>query len=968
MDSPCSNPALHDLSRALAEESYKLYEPAAFPVGEKVYFHVSPLGAAAIALTALLGVCGAARAEEECGPPPSPGRSIICSSSNYDAVTEGNIVYHLANGDGDFVIRFVEDLSISYSSDDPDDDSLFYHPTADSGRRPLYSAVRIETDADYAGDISVFSSANVISDGRGISVFHHGKSGALNTEISGGSFSIESEWYYPHAIYSYRGDGRRTGEEFSGDHNLVVRNVVIDSNVSMDDESGGWSTGIGGVQNAEGDLSITVQDSAIKVNSRWATGVVAAHAGSEGDVDVNVQDVTISLSDEGDTIDGIYGFHLGRGNSTINVRDTDIEIRGTQYSNGIAYSYWGEDAAGDLSIDAQDVNIQVSGERYLDGIFGRYNGNTGAIDVDVHRADIVVTGADSGGIAFVHDSTGSINIGAREVDIKVEGDRSVGIGGGQRYEGTGDIAISVHDSMITVTGEQVAGIRSFNFSGEGTIDVNVDGGTVTAQGPGSSGILVGLTGRIFGDRMGPIVAPVGVQVSPADRSGNNALGGNRPQRVVVNGRVRGGGICDSCPGSDAPVVGAGVRMYGGGRVEIGPRGSVGADSGVAVSAEGEGAALHVAFNGRRPSEGITGEIRNDDGRTTITVNGVVLHDGMTGATGALAPNGARDVSLESSQNVKGRTFKLTDFKSSAYAPRAAVYETLPGFMLRLHQGAETTGPRLPLSGSPVWVKVSGGQGAYKPDRSQVGGTYDFNHFGAEAGLEFALSQQGNITGWAGLRHVKGSADVSAPTGGGTIEASGLGASAGLSWENTAGYYATGSVSLTRYEMDLHSNGRGTLKDDVDATVRSFGIEAGRRFSLSDRLFITPQAWWTHADLSMDDFQDDVGSRVSLGDAAQSMAGIGVLTETTHVWNQDQEQRTLHLRGWLGVEQGLGDGETVVEVSGERLGSEPARTRAVLGLGASYLWSRWSLDGEVAASALGSADNHYTASLRLGTQF
>ena len=929
-------------------------------------------GTAVILLTVVLGAVGAARAENECGRPQA-GTPIVCSPSNYNAATDGNIVYRLTKADGgNVVIRFVDGLSIRYDRDNLDDDPVVF--PQGSGRLsgdPLYSAVRIETDADYGGNISFFSSADVTSNGRGISIAHQGKSGALHTEISGGTFSIDSKWSLPHAIHSYRGDGYDTGQEFSGDHDLIVRNVVVDSKVSSD-EGFAWSGGIVGFQGGRGKFNVTVQDANITGNGRWAAGVAAIRDG-DGDIDVHVQKVNIDVTGTDGVTDGVYGYHLGRGDSNVRVQDADIKVRGDQYSNGIAYGYWRKDSVGDLSVDARDVDIQVHGKRYLDGIFGIHRG-TGNIDVDVHRAkiDIVAKGADAGdfgdagGIAFVHDGTGPIDITARDVDITVQGDRSVGIGGGQRYEGTGDVAINVHDSTVLVTGEKVAGIRSFNFSGKGDIDVHVDGGTITAKGPGSSGILVGLTGRKLPRREDPIKAPAGVTPPTVDSSGVRGEG-VRPQRVVVDGRVWGGspgGEPDESGG--LPVVGAGVRLYGGGQVEIGPRGSIGADSGVAIRAEAEGAELHVAFNGRRPEEAIMGGIKNDDGRTTIEVNNVVLHDGRTGATGRRAPNGARDVSIRRSETVQGRMFTLMDFVNTSYAPRAAVFEALPGFMLRLDQGEDTAGKRMRIPGSPAWIKVSGGQGSYKPDRSHVGATYDFNRFETEVGAEFGFSQEQNMTGWAALRYVNGSADVSASTGGGRIDASGFGGAAGVAWENTAGYYASGSVSLTRYDTDLRADGQGLLKDDVGATVRSIGVEAGRRFPLSDRLSITPQGWLTHSEMSMESFQDAVGSRVSLREATQSIAGLGVVTETTYVW--DGGERTLDLRGRLGVERVLGDGETVVEVSGEPLGSEADRTRFVLGLGAVVHWSRWSLGGEVSASALGSDDNHYAASLRLGTQF
>ena len=912
-----------------------------------------PFGIAVIVLAGALGVAGAARAENECGPPEA-GTPVVCSPSNYDAATDGNIVYHPSAADGDdFTIRLTDDLSVRYDRDDPLDDQLTCPLCGD----PLYSAVWIETDADHVGNVSLFSSADVTSNARGISVGHHGRSGAMRTEISGGSFSIESDWIRAFAIHSYRGAEFDTNDEFSGDHDLIVRDVNVDLN-------GGWA-GILGSQGVEGDLNVSVQDSDITVDARWATGIFGSH-GSTGDVDVDVQYVNIDVSGAS-AIDGILGYHLGRGNTNIAVRDSSIYVEAEDWSSGgISFAY-ALGKGGDLSFDVRDVDIDISsihgiyrmdgneeGGRYFDGIWAGYWGEEGDIYVDVQRADIVTKGADSGGMSFIHDRIGDIDIAARNVDIKVEGNRSVGIGGGQRHEGTGDITIDVRDSTIAATGESVAGIRAFNFTGEGRIDIRVDGGTIAAEGEGSSGILVGLTGRLFESRTEPIQAPAlrDVTVDASDNTRRTAVA----QNVVVDGRVRGG-----------TGVGAGVRLYGGGRVEIGSRGSVGADSGVAVRAEAEGAALHVGveLDGRRPSDAIAGEIRNDDGRTTVAVNGVVLHDGMTGATGELAPNGARDVSLAASETVAGRAFMPTDFVTGPYAPRAAVYEAMPGFMLRLDNRG-TAGKRLRSPGSPAWVRISGGQGSFGPGRASVGAAYDFGRFQAEAGVEFALSREGNATGWVSLRDVRGSADVSAQTGGGKIEAAGVGASLGASWENAAGYYASGRLSVTRYETDLRADGRGLLKEGADARVRTLGVEAGRRFSLADGLSLMPQAWLTSSDVSMNGFRDAVRSRVSLRETVRSIVGLGVVTEIAYLW--DGGKQKLDLRSRLGVERVLGDAETVMDVSGERLGSEAGRTRAVMGLGAAYRWNGWSWGGEVSASGFGADESDYTVGLRLRTQF
>ena len=55
--------------------------------------------------------------------------------------------------------------------------------------------------------------------------------------------------------------------------------------------------------------------------------------------------------------------------------------------------------------------------------------------------------------------------------------------------------------------------------------------------------------------------------------------------------------------------------------------------------------LDANLAGRRMASVIQGDIRNDGGETTFLINGVTLHDGVTGATGLEVLNGAWDVTL-----------------------------------------------------------------------------------------------------------------------------------------------------------------------------------------------------------------------------------------------------------------------------------------------------------------------------------
>ncbi len=308
------------------------------------------------------------------------------------------------------------------------------------------------------------------------------------------------------------------------------------------------------------------------------------------------------------------------------------------------------------------------------------------------------------------------------------------------------------------------------------------------------------------------------------------------------------------------------------------------------------------LDGRRVAEVLGDDwIVNDGGETTIVVNNVKLHDGAAGVTGLTAPNGARDVLIiqaegvtvdrstgawDVSQRAAGviadRDFSADDFTESpkpetpeepteepteepktpvriieVYAPRAAVYEALPGLLLGLTGGGrdgarlsggrrrygsdqrsaydfkrlaadyeslpgifrlgDSAGERLRLGGSPVWVRLSGGKGSYKSGEASVGAAYDFRRLAAEAGVDVAFPWNKDITGTVSVRHVQASAEVSSPTGGGDVDAKGFGAGLGVSWGGASGYYVDGRLSVTGYKLDLSSDKRGGLKGDVGAS-------------------------------------------------------------------------------------------------------------------------------------------------------
>ena len=469
---------------------------------------------------------------------------------------------------------------------------------------------------------------------------------------------------------------------------------------------------------------------------------------------------------------------------------------------------------------------------------------------------------------------------------------------------------------------------------------------------------------------------------------------------------------------------AGVLLEGDGEVYIGPEGSVGAESRIAILATGDSPKLLVDMNlnGRRVAEVIGDDwIINDGGETTIVVNDVTLHNGATGVVpDTVALNGAWNVRMRaegvtvtdyttdpangprrssasgnSSVTVTDRTdpvpanwvvsepatgviadrdFSAEDFLEEMreqpgspvfmeeYAPRAAVYEALPDFLLRLTgQGPSRTCGSVP--DEPIWVRFAGGQGSYEADRSTTGATYNLERFETEGGLSAAFNE--TTKGWVSVRHVWGAAGIGSPTGGGQIDVRGLGSSVGGAWQSATGAYAKGCFSYMAYNVDFASNQQGLLKAGTDGRAYTLDFEAGRRFALTGEVQLTPRVWVVGSRVSVDSFTDAVDARVSFTDADRVIGGLGFVADTTRPWGDGE----FVLRGSVDVERLLSGVETRVQVSGERLSAEATEHGLRFGLNGVYRQGRFSIGAEVAArQELGSDDSEYAGFLNLGLQF
>ena len=582
--------------------------------------------------------------------------------------------------------------------------------------------------------------------------------------------------------------------------------------------------------------------------------------------------------------------------------------------------------AGDVRVDVSGGTITSGG----DGVYVRYvltHERNGAVMVSVAEGAVVTGGRH--GIYVSGAGAGEGNFRAQSVSI--DGEVTGGTGAGVYLRGGGTL-------IIGSTGKVGAGVLA---EGGGDLSVVV-AGMVTGDIRSMGDLTATVSGLVDGDIEGLGAGEHAVTVS---RGG------------VVTGEIH---LAASIVGADGTIGAA--RLDGGGMVAVGPTGVIRGMDGVAVRAGGAPLTVELALATRRLASVLGGAIVNEGGETTIIVNGVKLRDGAEGATGAEVPNGSRDVRLRAGAGADG-VFALEEFIES-HPPRAGIYEALPGLLLRLESGRARSARRTaPVS--PVWVRLSGGGGSRGAERSTSGAEYDFDSFGAEAGLDVRLPWAEGLSGSVSVRHQQASADVSMPAGKGEIDLAGAGLAAALSWRGGSGWYLRGDFSVMDYAADLSSKKWGKLRRGAGAVVRSLDLEAGRRMTPDDRFSLAPRAWLARSEVSsMDSFTDSVGARFSLVKARRLTGGLGLLAEAERAAGGG----TLLLRGSADLESVLSGGKTIVEVTGDRLRAEAGRTRLLLGVGARWRMGRFTMDGEISAAGLTSDDKAWGGRLDVGMRF
>ncbi len=943
---------------------------------------------------------GGAGAVDECGP-ATGSRTVVCDDGNYDP-SQGNVFYQLPENTRktDYVFELADGLRIAGTRGRPQ--VTVDEQTDDHGRRwnlpddnwAYYGAFWVDTGPDFDGDITVRSSADLTADGpaeqattgpRGISVRQQGTSGDINVYMTGGSIRSVGSGIWAAIDSRYDGDNDRYPDEFRDED--YDGDILIDLSGGTVETTGHGGVGVRADNSGSGNVRIVARAETldavnpdVETSGTQAEGLLAVLGNSynsadarPGDIDIVVENFHILTRGDatvpwGGSM-GVRADHINAGELNIDISGSRIETRGS-LASGVYAAYFnrGSQNGGPLSIDISDTAIETRGE-HAEGVLA-WHESAGDIDVNLERSSVKTAGETAIGIDLI--GQGDIDIDLTDTGIETtdgdalrliaNGDSRIGVsvtrggiaakGDGQwdtaiyaHHWGDGDIDIDLTEVDVDVGSSDGNGV--YIGRSRGLVEIDMAGGSIDVES--AAGIEVTNTGD---------AARSGIDVSLTRGASVTAGGhgmalggagrdddGYAKQTVSVDGRVRGGS-------GDA----AGLYFGGGGKVSVGPRGSVGADSGIAVHAAGGAGGMDrkllvdVDLDGRRWARAVRGDVRNDNGietdgalidpgRTAIVVNGVTLHDGERRSNLAVA-NGARDISLHA--GAEGPNFSAADFLE-IYAARSAVYEALPGFLLRLERAAPSLSGREP-GGAPgplVWGRLSGSTGSYGANRSVAGAEYDFDRYEAEAGTDISLDDE--ITGTASVRHVRGSADVASPTGAGEIEVDGFGVALAAAWRGADGAYGLARASLTRYDVDLSADppaasSRGAIDADTRASTLSLRAEAGRRVAVGPETALTPRAWLVRSDVSVERFADAVDSRVSLTDGERRGGGVGLAAETVRVLRGGPGgERSLSVRGSVDLEHWF-DATTEVVVSGERLRSEGKRTRVLLGLGGVLGWN------------------------------
>ena len=658
----------------------------------------------------------------------------------------------------------------------------------------------------------------------------------------------------------------------------------------------------------------------------------------------------ISNSEFNTVARAIQATHTGTGSIRLNAMDVQVKTTG---ANGYGIVGW-HDANGDVSVNVDRVNIEMAGASGR-GVYGRIHnsikfnkltddGADKTVLLKIKDSNIRGMEANTYGILAWHNGAGKIDISVSGSQVNVAKANSYGIFA-RHYINTGNAAVSSSQNANMDISINVVDSRVTSAESHGILVQRVNHAAIRPDSTGTNRITIGPNSKIIAKGVGILTQVVNGATGTLQISGKDIITIEQDAEVKATGTL------------------AGIQV-GSADSLITVKGLVSAPTNAVLNA-GQRMKVHILGSGRIDGAisnlAASGMIDIQVGKDLLVRNNVIRK--KTGHT-SVYDTTVREATAEEIGKLGG-ILGSAFYTHSVLAPRAAVYEVVPSVLLLDRQNIiaypSSVSVISPNSSRDYWIRLRGGTGSHKAKQSTVGAKFRFNRLTAEIGTEIPMTND-SLSGSAGLELSKARAKVSSPIGGGRIGTQGLGLFFGLDWRGANGYYSSGRLSSTFYSMDISSDKQDRLASNVDATVYSLDIEAGRQFVRNQRTRLTARTWLGYSRVSMDSFTDKVGAEVGLRKTRPIVVGIGGKFET----DRAMKGGTLSLSGALGYEH-LSNRETEVSVSGEKLKSELS-DGVSLSLGATYHGSRYKLLGTLQSRGLGSKGREHSVNIALQIPF
>ena len=163
--------------------------------------------------------------------------------------------------------------------------------------------------------------------------------------------------------------------------------------------------------------------------------------------------------------------------------------------------------------------------------------------------------------------------------------------------------------------------------------------------------------------------------------------------------------------------------------------------------------------------------------------------------------------------------------------------------------------------------------------------------------------------------------------GGEVELSGGGLGVNATAAMAGGVHVDAQAAVTWYDVDVESALRRSLKKGAEGMGYALGVEVGRSMTVRDGVSVTPRGGLLWSKVSLDDFTDPMGTRVSVKDADSLVGRVGLMVDRA-VGSEDAPGRVF---GSVDVEHEFKD-ETSVNVPDKLLETTARSSGVRLGLG------------------------------------